>query len=105
MGLQLLTEQPEMRADLNRNVKHMRAGIAALGLEVADSPVPIVSVHAPADLALIARQLEERDIFVLHVPPSGYSDAPDHEALRIAVFSTHSTAQIDALVGTLGELL
>jgi 7-keto-8-aminopelargonate synthetase-like enzyme len=83
----------------------MRTGLAALGLEIEDSPVPIVSIQAPADLALIARQLEERDIFVLHVPPSGYSDAPGHETLRIAVFSTHSTTQIDALVSALGELL
>jgi glycine C-acetyltransferase/8-amino-7-oxononanoate synthase len=32
------------------------------------------------------------------VPPRGYSDAPDVESLRIAVFSTHTTEQIDRLV-------
>jgi len=39
------------------------------------------------------------------VPPGGYSDAPDHETLRIATFSTHAPDQIDRLVGVMGRLL
>jgi glycine C-acetyltransferase/8-amino-7-oxononanoate synthase len=105
MGLRLLSEQPPLRKILRRNVNHMRQGLAKIGLAIDDSPVPIVSVKASSDLSKVNKQLESRDIFVHYVPASGYSDAPDYETLRIAVFSTHSIEQIDYLVASLGELL
>lgn len=105
LGLRLLREQPHMLETLRRNVAHMRNGLSKIGLDIADSPVPIVNIHAPTDLLAVAKQLESRDIYVHHVPAAGYSDAPDFETLRIAVFSTHSAAQIDHLITSLGELL
>ena len=70
-----------------------------------DSPVPIVSVAADTDLEAVRVGLEKESIMVSRVPPGGYSDAPDHETLRIATFSTHAPDQIDRLVGVMGRLL
>lgn len=104
-GLKLLLENPGMRQTLWRNVRHVRQGLRDLGLEIADTPVPIVSLRAPTDLERVRAELEARDIAVRRTEARGYSDAPDVETLRIAVFSTHSTEQLDRLLAALGELL
>lgn len=67
-----------------------------------ESPVPIVNVKGPpvVNLKRVDRTLQANDIVVLYVPPKGYSDAPDVESLRIAVFSTHTDAQLDRLLNT-----
>lgn len=100
MGIRILKEHPEMRETLWRNVKVVRDGLRFLGFDIADSPVPIVSVRGQAsvDLKHVHRALDREDIVVLYVPPNGYSDAPDVESLRIAVFSTHSTEQLGRLI-------
>lgn len=104
-GLTLLREDPSFMARLRANVGQMRAGLRGLGLDVPDSPVPIVSVRAGRDLAEISAALARQDILVKRVAPNGYSDAPDVETLRIAVFSAHSPAQIDRLLAALAALL
>ncbi|MGV3490989.1 MAG: aminotransferase class I/II-fold pyridoxal phosphate-dependent enzyme [Devosia sp.] len=104
-GLKLLTENPEMRQTLWRNVRHVRQGLRDLGLSIPDTPVPIVSLRAPTDLERVRAALEARDIATKRTPAGGYSDAPDVETLRIAVFSTHTPEQLDRLLSALGELL
>jgi 7-keto-8-aminopelargonate synthetase-like enzyme len=100
MGMRLLEEHPEMRRQLWDNVRHMRAGLRAAGFDPADTPIPIVSLPgAPSlDLRRVCDALDREDLVVLYVPPRGYSDAPDVESFRIAVFSTHTTEQIDRLI-------
>jgi glycine C-acetyltransferase/8-amino-7-oxononanoate synthase len=100
MGMRLLEEHPEMRRQLWDNVRRMRAGLRAAGFDLADTPIPIISLPgAPSlDLRRVCDALDREDLVVLYVPPRGYSDAPDVESLRIAVFSTHTTEQIDRLV-------
>lgn len=102
MGIRILKEHPEMRQQLWSNAKRVRDGFRDLGFEMPESPVPIVNVKgSPAvDLKRVDRTLRTNDIVVLYVPPRGYSDAPDVESLRIAVFSTHTDAQIDRLLDT-----
>jgi glycine C-acetyltransferase/8-amino-7-oxononanoate synthase len=106
-GLRILSEHPDMRRDLWRNVLRVRDGLRDLGLDIADSVVPIVHVPGgpPLDLLRTKERLGEAGIVVPHVPPNGYSDAPDVESLRIAVFSTHTDDQIDRLISTLGRSL
>ena len=48
-------------------------------------------------------ELMERDICIAYVPL--YSDTPEGGALRIAIFATHSIAQIDRLAHEIGRLL
>ncbi|GGL76432.1 aminotransferase class I/II-fold pyridoxal phosphate-dependent enzyme [Wenxinia marina] len=104
-GLRLMRSDPGFATRLADNVVRMRTGLRGLGLDIADSPVPIVSVSAPRDLTEVADALSRQDILVKRVAGGGYSDAPAHETLRIAVFSSHAPEQIDRLVEALGALL
>lgn len=91
--LRLLKDNPSMLKALRANVKRARGGLRQLGLEIADSPVPIISVRAPVDLKRVYKSLRDNGIVVRYLEPSGYSDAPPVETLRIAIFSTHSNSQ------------
>jgi 7-keto-8-aminopelargonate synthetase-like enzyme len=107
MGLRILSEHPEMRKQLWSNVARVREGLRKLGLDVGTSPVPIVSIQSTPslDVKRLLHELDKQDIVVAHVAARGYSDAPDVESLRIAVFSTHTKAQIDRLLEAIGKLL
>ena len=104
-GLRLFAEDPQMLQRLRNNTRRMGRGLAGLGLSVADTPTPIFNISGPGDLESVRQALWERGIAVKHVPAKGYSDAPSVETLRIAVFSTHSQAQIDRLLAALNALL
>ncbi|WP_295814861.1 pyridoxal phosphate-dependent aminotransferase family protein [uncultured Nitratireductor sp.] len=104
-GLRLFRENPSMLQALRTNVAHMRTGLAGLGLAIPQTPVPIFNVQARGDLKAVCERLRERDIVVKYVGASGYSDAPSVETLRIAVFSSHSSEQIDDLIAALAVLL
>lgn len=95
----------DKRARLARNVSHMRGGLRSLGFEVADTPVPIVTVKGVTDLEKLRDRLAERDIVVRVQQAGGYSDASDVPTMRLAVFSEHSPAQIDRLLQSMAELL
>lgn len=103
-GIALVRQGGRLRR-LTDNVAHMRSGLRGLGFDVADSPVPIVNIAGKHDLAALRETLSAADIMVRWVPPGGYSDAPDHETLRIAVFSTHAPEQIDRLIETVKTAL
>jgi len=107
MGLRILSEHPEMRKLLWSNVARVRGGLRKLGLDVGTSPVPIVSIQSTPglDVERLFQELDKRDIVVAHVAARGYSDAPNVDALRIAVFSTHTEAQIDCLLDSMASLL
>lgn len=98
-GLRILMEHPEMLQRLRENTMTVRRGLRELGFSVSDSPVPIVNVPGTpsVDLKYVEEDLMEAGIAVLYVPPRSYSDAPDVESLRIAVFSTHTGEQIERL--------
>lgn len=104
-SLRILKKTPVMRANLVRNVGHMRTGLRKLGFALADTPVPIVSVRGNVDFEALRLRLDARDIVVKVTKASGYSDAPDVPTMRLAVFSEHSTEQIDRLLSSIAELL
>ena len=104
-GLRLLGDTSTMRETLWQNVRHIRAKFADHGVPTADTHIPIISFEANSDLKQVAQALDARNLIVRYVPPHGYSDAPEKESLRIAVFSTHTHAQLDELAANLGELL
>ena len=107
MGIRILSENPKMRRDLWCNVKTVRCGLRELGFELEDSPIPIVNVRGgpSVDLEHVRQELDSRDVVVFRVPPNGYSDAPDVESLRIAVFSTHQAEQIQRLIEGIGQAI
>ena len=98
-ALDLVGGVSQRRARLWANVAYARAGLRELGWELADTPVPIICLGARPglDLARIQAELFARDLCVAHV--TRYSSTPAGGALRIAVFATHTEAQIDRLVG------
>jgi 7-keto-8-aminopelargonate synthetase-like enzyme len=104
-ALDLFRREPERRARLQANVAYARAGLRRLGWELPDAPVPI--------LCLPARPGFEPDRVQTHLLSRGlavgyirrYAGAPAGGALRIALFATHTTAQIDRLIEALGEVL
>lgn len=95
----------ERRQQLWKNVARARNGLRALGWPLADNPVPIIclGVRTGIYLGWLKNQLFDRDICVSHV--TGYSSTPPGGALRIAIFATHSEAQIDRLIDTISTLI
>ncbi len=106
-GIRLLAEHPEMRRALWDNARYVRNGLRALGFDLADTVIPIVSLAGSpsVDLRRVSVALDREDVAVLYVPPHGYSDAPDVESLRIAVFSGHTREQLDRLIEAIRRAL
>ena len=110
-ALNHLRDHPERRAHLQSNVAYARAALRRLGWALEDSPVPILCLHAgnwqgegaPPDLARLRQMLYDRDICVAHV--TRYSSTPEGGALRIAIFATHTTDQLDHLAAALKPLV
>jgi 8-amino-7-oxononanoate synthase len=104
-ALRVARSQPERLTALRANVRQARAGLRALGWELEESPVPILCLRARAglDLAQLKASLFERDICVAHV--TSYSSTPQGGCLRLAIFATHTSEQIERLVATLRCLI
>jgi 7-keto-8-aminopelargonate synthetase-like enzyme len=104
-GLQIARSEPQRLETLRRNVKQARDGLRALGWELENSPVPILCLRARAslDLGRIKAELFARDICLAHV--TGYSSTPPGGCLRLAVFATHTSAQIERLVDQMRAVL
>ena len=110
-ALNHLRDHPERHARLRSNVAYARMALRRLGWALEDSPVPILCLHAgnwqgegaPPDLARLRQMLYDRHICVAHV--TRYSSTPEGGALRIAIFATHTTEQIDRLAAELGNLV
>jgi glycine C-acetyltransferase/8-amino-7-oxononanoate synthase len=103
--LDLMGGVSQRRSRLWANVAYARAGLRKLGWQLADTPVPIICLGARPglDLARMQAEMFARDICVAHV--TRYTSTPAGGALRIAIFATHTEAQIDRLIAEIGQLL
>jgi glycine C-acetyltransferase/8-amino-7-oxononanoate synthase len=104
-ALELLRTDPDLRRRLWANVSRAKEGMRQLGWPLADTPVPILclGIRHGLDLGRLQTELFARDICVAHV--TRYSSTPPGGALRIAIFATHTTGQIDRLIAELGTLI
>lgn len=105
VALRIAYKEPERRARLRANVKRASAGLRSLAWpDLPESPSPIVCLGARPglDLARMKDRLFERGICVAHV--THYSSTPAGGALRVAIFSEHTTEQIDRLVDEMGKV-
>ncbi len=104
-ALALARENPGWRDQLRANVAAAREGISGLGWQVEDSPVPILCLAARDGISLerIQAGLYAQDIAVTLVRE--YTSVPPGGALRIAIFATHTPAQIERLVGEIAQLV
>jgi glycine C-acetyltransferase/8-amino-7-oxononanoate synthase len=104
-ALEVARVTPELRQQLWANVARARTGLRSLGWELADTPVPILCLEGRqgVSLEIIKKELFEQAIAVELV--RSYTSTPPGGALRIAIFATHSEAQIDRLINAVGRLV
>ncbi len=104
-AIELLMADPDRRARLRSNVRKFKDGLRGLGLEVDDSPVPILCLTlGDADnMRRIQSELMQRGIAVAYLP--AYSGLGTEGGLRIAVFATHTEAMIERLIDELRRLV
>jgi 7-keto-8-aminopelargonate synthetase-like enzyme len=103
-AIQLVIDHPEMRRQLRDNVRMVRSGLREMGLEVDDTPVPIIglTLGTAENMQRIQRALADRGIMVAYMP--AYSGLGPEGALRLAVFATHTGAMIARLLDELRRL-
>lgn len=104
-ALELILTEPIHCQALRRNCMLVRERLRGLGLTVNDLPVPIISltVGDASNMQRIHRELAARSIWLPYF--TAYAGVAGEGLLRIAVFSTHTEAMIDELIGALREVI
>jgi len=104
-ALQLAIDQPELRTQLWENVAAIRSGLREMGVEVPDTPAPIISLAlgTTEHMERIHRALADRGILIPY--KRTYSGLGPEGALRLAVFATHTADMIARLLDELRRLI
>lgn len=104
-ALEMARREPERRVQLERNARHLREGLAALGIPTPAGRSAHVGVRLGTrdNMRRIHLELRRRGIMVPHL--DAYSGLPQGGVVRIAVFATHTTDQIQHLLDALRTLL
>jgi len=99
-SLQILKSDATLRQRLLRNALRVKAALRQAGLEVSDTPGPIIYIsprHA-AQAARLSRQLVDAGIY----PPFlRYPNGPAGGYYRFVISSEHTTAQLESLIEVL----
>lgn len=107
-ALRLVTQEPERRAQLWKNVRRMRAGLQALGFQIGANESPIVPILIGDAFQTIAlwQGLLDAGLYVNVVLPPG---CPMNQCLlRTSYSAAHTDAQIDEaldILSTVGRKL
>ncbi|MEX0977300.1 MAG: aminotransferase class I/II-fold pyridoxal phosphate-dependent enzyme, partial [Pirellulales bacterium] len=104
-ALEIVQGDPALRRQLASNVKMLRSGLRNLGLEVEDSPSPIVGIALDSAEAMQAVWQRLMDVGIAVAYARDYAGAGHLGMLRIAVFATHTPAMIQRLVESLRRAL
>ncbi len=104
-ALEIVLREPELRARLRANVRHVRAGLRKLKLTVpaGDTANFGVTIGGAADMRRIHEALKARGILLPYM--GTYSGLPPEGVLRFAIFATHTTEQLDRLLSELRAAL
>ncbi len=104
-AIELMMADPDRRARLWSNVRLFKDGLRGMGLEVDDSPVPILCLVLgdAENMRRIQSELMHRGIAVAYLP--AYSGLGTEGGLRIAVFATHTDSMIEQLLDELRRLV
>jgi 8-amino-7-oxononanoate synthase len=94
-ALDILQSEPERRAALWENTRHMASGLKALGFDIGPSETPIIPVLiGPLEKTLVVwRKLFDAGVFTNPVAPPAVP--PSQCRLRTSVMATHTAEQID----------
>lgn len=103
-GLKLVKSNPELRLKLWNNAKRLKTGLRNLGIEVEDTNVPIVAwtMNDKSEMQKLQKELMRKNIVIQYIQ---YVGAGEKGALRIVVFSSHTSEQIDNLIFELKKII
>lgn len=103
-ALNIMIREPERIAQLWRNTRRMKAGLASLGFDLGESETPILPVYCGSLVAAftLCKQLQEEGVFVN--PVVSPAVAPGRELIRISLMATHTDKQIDFALDKLGKV-
>jgi 7-keto-8-aminopelargonate synthetase-like enzyme len=101
-SLRYVAGHPELRKELRVMADYMRMRLRRLGMDVIDSPAPIVAFRCGhrADMQALQQRLFERGIYIVHA--TSYVGCGPEGILRCAVFRDHTRDDVDALIGAIG---
>jgi 8-amino-7-oxononanoate synthase len=104
-ALELIQADSELRTRLWANVRLLKDGLRGLGLDVDDTPVPIIClvVGDAENMRRIQQELMRRGIAIAYI--GAYSGLAEAGGLRIAAFATHTEPMIRQLLDELRQLL
>ena len=99
-SLSMLTDAT-FRQKLRGNIKLLRTGLRRIGLEVGESPLPMVifTLGSSGNMRRIQKELSESGILVSYLPRN--AGLGSQGALRIAIFATHTPQMIQELIDAL----
>jgi 7-keto-8-aminopelargonate synthetase-like enzyme len=100
-AMELIMADPSLRTGLWANVRRLKDGLRQLGLEVDDTPAPIVclEIGTAENMRRIQTELMALGIVIAYM--ATYSGLGPEGGLRLAVFATHTKEMIERLVDAL----
>jgi glycine C-acetyltransferase/8-amino-7-oxononanoate synthase len=103
-SMEFLMQHPELRTKLRANARLLKTGLRALGFAMDDSPLPIAAwtLKSGEEMDRVHEELLNRGICIQR---AHYVGASAEGVLRAVVFSSHTTEQINRLLGELKQLL
>lgn len=104
-GVQLVENEPELRAKLWSNVAYLRRRFAEEGIDIGKSTSQVmpVLVNNDAKVFAVAEKIQNRG---LYLQPVTYPAVPKHKSrLRISVSAAHSEAELEQAVQVIGGVL
>jgi 7-keto-8-aminopelargonate synthetase-like enzyme len=102
-ALRLVTDAPELIAQAQQNALLLKEGLHGLGLDVDQTPVPIVGLTLgnAQNMQRIQRELAGEGFLIAY--SDQYSGLSECGALRIATFAIHTSEMIQGLVDSIGR--
>ncbi len=103
-GLKIFKSNPELKIQLWENATYLKNEISKVGINVNQSPVPIVAweMKTSKDMNSIVDELIKKKIII---QKTNYIGSGENGVLRIVVFSTHTKEQIDYLITSLKKII
>lgn len=103
-SLRYVREHPDLLKRLRANVRYMKQGLRALGLDIADTVAPVATFTRGSRgcAAELKQRLMSEEIFVYH---STYIGAGPAGVIRCGIFADHTSAQMDHLFDVLRRVL
>jgi 7-keto-8-aminopelargonate synthetase-like enzyme len=103
-ALKIIQQQPELRASLWKNVRHLKGGLEEMGFDTMNCETQLIPIHIgeEAKARKAARLLFQKGILA---PAITWPAVPQGKArIRVTTMATHTAAQIDRALEALREM-